>query len=126
MRSKLKSLAITVAALALMALPLAGRAQDQTFGLNKTAGTAGFATQQNVTLFTTVTSVVNGLLGALAIVFLGLMTYAGVRWMTARGNEDFVTKAKETMIAAVIGLVVIIASYGITTLVFSKLSQVSP
>ncbi|MBU0722587.1 hypothetical protein KKA93_04000 [Patescibacteria group bacterium] len=50
----------------------------------------------------------------LAVVFLGLMIYAGFLWMLARGNEQEVEKAKNIIIYAVIGLVVVLAAYAIT------------
>ena len=34
--------------------------------------------------------------------------------MTARGNQEQITKAKELMTSAIIGLVIVIAAYAIT------------
>ena len=53
----------------------------------------------------------------LGVVFLGLMIYAGYTWMIARGNEQEVTKAKNIIIYAVIGLVVVLSAYAITQIV---------
>ena len=53
-------------------------------------------------------------LSILAVIFIILMLYAGYLWMTARGNEEQVTKAKELITSAVIGLVIVIAAYAIT------------
>lgn len=52
----------------------------------------------------------------IGVTFLGLMLYAGYIWMMARGNEQEVAKAKNIIIYAVIGLVVILAAYAITLL----------
>ena len=41
--------------------------------------------------------------------------------MTARGDEGQVDKGKDTIIAAVIGLTIVLASYAITIFVFSGL-----
>ena len=49
------------------------------------------------------------------LIFFVLMVYAGVRWMTARDKSESVEKARNTMIAAVIGLVILLASYAVTT-----------
>lgn len=65
-------------------------------------------------------------LAIMGILFLAFALYAGMRWMTAQGNEDHVTEAKETLEAAIIGLVVVASSYAITTLIFSKIGGTSP
>jgi hypothetical protein len=49
--------------------------------------------------------------------FLALTVYAGFLWMTASGNEEQVTKATGILKMAVIGLVIVVAAYGITTFV---------
>lgn len=65
-------------------------------------------------------TVVKGILVAMALVFFGLMVYSGIVWMTARGEEDRITKARETIIAAVIGLVVVVSAYAVTNLLVDK------
>ncbi|MFA7245050.1 MAG: pilin [Candidatus Magasanikbacteria bacterium] len=57
------------------------------------------------------------------LIFFALMVYAGVRWMTARDNAEAVEKSKNTMIAAVIGVVILTASYAITTFVQDRVLQ---
>ncbi|MEK7625397.1 MAG: pilin [Patescibacteria group bacterium] len=69
---------------------------------------------------TTVGTVVKGILSVVGTVFLLFTVYAGVMWMTAQGNEDRVTKAKDTIQAAVIGLFIVMAAYAITAFVTSK------
>lgn len=64
---------------------------------------------------------ISAFLGLLGIIFLVLIIYAGFEWMTAQGDEEKVTKAKDTLTRAVIGLVIIIAAYSITYFVFSSL-----
>lgn len=50
----------------------------------------------------------------LGIIFFILTIYAGIQWMTAQGDAAQVTKAKETLIRATVGLIIVIAAYGIT------------
>lgn len=69
-----------------------------------------------------VATVIQAFLGLLGIIFLVLILYAGYQWMTAQGEEEKVTKAKDTLQRAVIGLIIIIAAYSITYFVFSSLS----
>ena len=56
-------------------------------------------------------------LGLLGMAFLGYMLYAGYLILMARGDEAEVEKGKETLKTAVIGIVIILASYGVTLLV---------
>lgn len=64
---------------------------------------------------------VSAFLGLLGIIFLVLILYAGFNWMTAGGSEEKVTTAKQTLIRATIGLIIIVAAYGITYFIFSSL-----
>lgn len=61
-----------------------------------------------------VVSVINWILGILALIAVVLVIYGGFLWMTASGNPDRVDKAKKILIAAVIGLVIILAAWGIS------------
>ncbi len=54
-----------------------------------------------------------------ALTFLGLIAvililWGGFKWMTAGGNDEQVGEAKKIIIAAVIGLAIIISAYAIT------------
>lgn len=59
----------------------------------------------------------NGFFSLLGIIVIGLILYSGFVWMTARGNEAKVTKAKENLIDAFIGLLIIIGSYALTAFI---------
>lgn len=65
--------------------------------------------------------IINIGLGVLGLFFLLLMIYGGYIWMNARGNEEEVTKAKKIIMGAVIGLVIILASYGVSNFVFTNI-----
>jgi len=60
-------------------------------------------------------------LNIVGLIFLALMIYGGFLWMTARGEEAKVTKSKELLEAAIIGLVIVFAAYGITYFVVNQL-----
>jgi hypothetical protein len=64
---------------------------------------------------------IKAFLGLLGIIFLVLIIYAGFTWMTAQGEEEKVTRAKETLQRAIIGLIIIVAAYSITYFVFNSL-----
>lgn len=66
-------------------------------------------------------NVVNRIFYAVGFLFFVLVVKAGINWMTARGDEEAVKKARETIIAAVIGLIIVVASYAITNLVTQRI-----
>lgn len=77
----------------------------------------------NATIDSVAGSAIKGFLSILGVVFLGLLIYGGYTWMTAQGNEEGVATAKKIITAAVIGLVIIMASYAITDFVLLKLEE---
>jgi hypothetical protein len=60
-------------------------------------------------------------LGLIGIIVVVLIIWAGFRWMTAAGREGEIEEAKKTLGAAVIGLVIILMAYSITTFVIGEL-----
>jgi len=61
-------------------------------------------------------------LSFIGILFFGLMIYAGFQWMTARGNEAEVAKSKELIYEAIIGLIIVLAAYAITSYIGSTIA----
>lgn len=68
-------------------------------------------------------SIVNILLGFLGILAVIIILIGGFKWMTAAGNEDQVGEAKKIIVAGIIGLVIILASWGIASFVLNNLLQ---
>jgi len=66
-------------------------------------------------------SLITTLLGLLGLVALVMVLIGGFKWMTSGGNEEKVGEAKKLLGAGVIGLVIILAAYAITTYVGSTL-----
>ncbi len=73
------------------------------------------------TLEIVIANVIKTVLGLLSIVFLILILSAGIRWMTAEGNEEQVAKARKTLKTAIIGLIIVLAAYAITYFIFANL-----
>lgn len=71
---------------------------------------------------TVVFTFINLALTLLGMVFLVLLLYAGVIWVLARGNEEEITRAKTTLTRALVGLVIILSSYGISWVAFTYIS----
>ena len=61
--------------------------------------------------------IVGTVLSFVGVLFLALMIYAGITWMTAQGNEQQVTQAKSLLINAVIGIIIVFAAYAITSFI---------
>ncbi|MCK5320343.1 hypothetical protein KAJ61_03065 [Candidatus Parcubacteria bacterium] len=90
--------------------------------LGKFSQSAGFVTDDTGTqLGKVIALVIKGFLSLLGIIFIILIILSGFNWMTSEGDEQKITKAKETIRTAIIGLFIIIAAYSITYFVFNAL-----
>lgn len=68
-----------------------------------------------------VARVIRVLLGFLGIIATVIILLGGFKWMTAAGNEDKVSEARKLMLAGVIGLIIIMASFAIANFVVTNL-----
>lgn len=105
--------------LSVAVLPVVALADD--YGLGDTATAAGISQDRSVTQI--LGDVVGSALSLVSILFFGLMLYAGIKWMLARGDSGESEQAMNTITYAIIGLVVILASYAITNFVFDKVGN---
>lgn len=65
--------------------------------------------------------VIRGFASLLGILFICYIVYAGFTWMTAGGNETKISRAKSTLVTGTIGMLVILAAYGIAQFVILAL-----
>ena len=72
-------------------------------------------------LRTTIAKIIRAILGFLGVVAFAMILYGGFMWMTAGGGNERVEKAQKIIIAAAIGLAIILASWAITSFVISQL-----
>ncbi|MCW1929874.1 MAG: pilin [Candidatus Kerfeldbacteria bacterium] len=77
---------------------------------NTYAATVGFGQNSLVDI---VFQFIYVILGLLAIITLVLIIYAGLLWMTASGSEEKVQKAQGIIRNTIVGLFIIMASWGI-------------
>lgn len=68
----------------------------------------------------TAAKVINWLLTLLGAIAIALTVYAGMVWLLARGNDDEIKKAKDILAGSAIGLLIVLASYSITTYIFNS------
>lgn len=76
----------------------------------------------NRNLVQSVAGIINlalGFLGVLAIIFI---LYGGFVWMTSAGLPDKIKRAKQIIIAAVIGLAIVLSAFAISSFVINNLS----
>ena len=69
----------------------------------------------------TIAKIIRVALGFLGILAVSLILYGGFLWMTSEGNEQKIEDAKKVLKNAVIGLAIILASFGIATFIINAL-----
>lgn len=120
----LRTMLRTGVALGLAALPSVALAQKNPF---ETAGELAGAVGKNAglgepkPLTAIIGQLINVALGFLGIVLLAYLLFAGFLWMTAGGETEKVDKAKSMIRNAIIGLIIIVAAFAISTFVLSSL-----
>lgn len=72
-----------------------------------------------------VASIIRTILGFLGVISLILLLYSGFEWMTSMGNDQKVGDAKKRIWYTIIGLVIILMAYAITTFVFEVVYETS-
>ena len=95
------------------------------YGLDTAANTAGSlkspGTSANTALANEIGLIVGVLLSFLGVIFLLLMIAGGLMWMTAGGNDSKVKTARSLLVAAIVGLIIVLSAYAITTFVSSNI-----
>jgi len=86
--------------------------------------------QDNIALSDTEPTIVITKVINIAMLFLGIIAVvviliAGFKWMTAAGSDDKVSSAKKILMSGVIGLAIVLASWGIASWVLKQLLQAS-
>ena len=61
----------------------------------------------------------------LGVIFMIYIVYAGYLWMTARGEEEKITKAKAIIRGSIIGLIIVLGAYAITFLIVDRITTVT-
>jgi hypothetical protein len=60
---------------------------------------------------------IGGLLAFVGTLFFVLIIYAGLKWMLAMGNDQQIEQSKDLISAAVIGLIIVLSAYAITSFI---------
>ncbi len=86
-------------------------------GLNGSLGTANSDPREIIGRF------IKLALGFLGLIAVGIILLGGFKWMTSGGNEEKTGEAKKLMGAGVVGLIIVLASWGIATWVVSSIGN---
>ena len=63
--------------------------------------------------------VIQGFLSISGSIALVMFIYGGILWMTAMGNDAMVKKGKDTILWAILGIIIIASAYVATNAVFN-------
>lgn len=88
------------------------------YGLEETAGAAELQTTETVPVI--IGNIIGTALSLIGVLFFIYMIYGGFMWMTAHGKEDQEKTALSTIMAAVIGVIIVLASYALTSFIFDS------
>lgn len=93
----------------------------QNFGINVVNNTINLA-QGDLRLI--IGRIIQLVLSFLAVLAVIIIMYAGFKWMTSGGDEEKISSARRTLRDAVIGLIIILASWAIATFFIMRLSGI--
>lgn len=96
-----------------------GLAQSRLGGLEATKAPIGYKERD---IFVIGSGVARTALSFLGVIFVALIIVGGFIWMTAQGNAAKTKTAGKLIVAAVIGLIIIVASYTISSWVADTFS----
>ncbi len=69
--------------------------------------------------------IINIVLSFLGLIALVVVLFGGFKWMTSGGNQEQVGQAKKMLIAGLIGLVIVLLSWGIATFVIDQVVKIT-
>ncbi|HQB50796.1 MAG TPA: IPT/TIG domain-containing protein [bacterium] len=84
------------------------------------ASSTGLTAKDPRLVVANIVKVVLGFIGTIGVI---LVIYAGFLWMTAAGNEEKISKAKMILKNSVIGLVIVLSAFAITSFVISNILE---
>ncbi len=95
-------------------------AQDDPFGVNN----LNIVLEQDIDPKSAIVNIINIVLGFLGLIAVIIIIYGGFVWMMSGGESEKIDKAKKILKNGLIGLVIILLSWGIATYIFSKIIEI--
>lgn len=120
----LKKFLLRIFVLAFLFLPFlvqGATLNDATTVLDAGAKEMGYQTGTDVNLEVMVGKAIQAFLGLLGVIFLVIVIVAGAMWMMAGGDTKRVQIAKDWLSNGVIGLVIVLSAYAISSFIVSTL-----
>lgn len=109
-------------ALAFVAAPASAQISPENTGLSDSAREAGYG-EAAVELPDLIGRIINILIGLIGLILFLFVLYGGIMWMIAGGDSTKITKAQGIIYNAVIGVVVVLAAYAITSFVINQFTK---
>jgi len=91
-----------------------------TGGLNNAAADAGY--NQTLTMPVLIGRFIGIMLGLIGIIFIVYLVWAGIMYMTAAGDDTKVKKAKQMINQSIIGIIIMVSSYALSSFIISQLT----
>ena len=126
LKKNLSKIGAYVGTLPVLLLPLSVSAalSDNTTYLGQVQS-GGAATAGQAELPKLIGQLISVILGILGIILVVYIVQAGIMYMTAGGDTDKVKKAKTMITQAVIGMIIIVAAYSISSFVITQLTTIA-
>ena len=105
-----------------LANPAFAQINANTTGLSTTAQASGYG-ETALALPVVIGRIIDIVVGLVGIIVFLLYVYAGVIWMTAQGDSGKVGKAKDMIVAATIGMIIVLSAFAITNFTVTQLDQ---
>lgn len=117
---KLATFAAAATMLVTAGLTHVAMAQGDVGSIDDLRKEAGFGDK---TIYQTVGSIIKVALGVVGLIAICLVIYGGFQWMTSGGSEEKVDEAKKLLYSGVIGLVIILSAYALSSFVLKTLTS---
>lgn len=115
----MKKLGFIIPSLVLLLLTTVGSASAQ-INLNETATTRGFAPPA-ISVGTIISWALGVLFAVAALAAVAFLIWGGIKWITSGGDKGKVEAARNTIVAAIIGIIVVVLSFVILNFVIQIL-----
>lgn len=123
MKRVLSAIFIIIALLIIVPYANAGLQDAFTKTLPSVAKKGGYVTNGEISVESSISKIINGVLSLIGLVFVVLIIYSGIIWMTAGGQEKKVEEAKGTIKQSIIGLIVVLGAYALSYFIVNALSS---
>ena len=120
--NKLNAVSLALFTLLFPLFAKAAGALDGSAGLLKNVNDDDGRAGSTAPLPTLIGGIISVVLGSLGIVFVIFIVQAGIMYMTAGGDPGKVDKAKKLITQAVIGLIIVVSAYTISSFVITQIS----